>query len=110
MYYTYLSPNVISNIEWKLLDNFIKEKSYSTKKTIKKFIHNSLASGKKNYGQPLSCSYCKQPDSPSMSHDNFITYSESTIRKEERLNLLEDKLKQLKTPPTLKSGIIRRVR
>ena len=67
-----LSPAVISNIEWQLLDNFIKKKSYSTKKTIKKFIHNCLASGKKNYGQPLLCPYCKEPDNPSMSHDHFI--------------------------------------
>ena len=45
-----------------------------------------------------------------MSHDHFITCSESTIRKEERLTLLEEKLKQLKTPTTLQSGIIRGVR
>ena len=30
------SPKVISNIEWKLLDSYIKNKSYSTKKMIKK--------------------------------------------------------------------------
>ena len=104
------SPAVISNIEWQLLNNFIKKKSYSTKKTMKKFIHNWLASGKKNYGQPLLCPYCKEPDNPSMSHDHFLTCSESTIRKEERLTLLEEKLKQLKTPTTLQSGIIRGVR
>ena len=100
------SSKVISNIEWKLLDNFIKRNSYSTKKTIKKFIHSWLASGKKNYGQPLLCPYCKKPDNPSMSHDHFITCSDSTIRKDERLTLLEEKLKQLKTPTTLQSGRI----
>ena len=103
------SSAVISNIEWKLLDNFINRKSYSIRKTIKKFIHSWLASGKKNYGQPLLCPYCKEPDNSSMSHDHFITCSDSTIRKEERLTLLEEKLKQLKTPTTLQSGIIRGV-
>ena len=104
------SSAVISNIKCQLLDNFIKRKSYSTKKTIKKFIHNWLSSEKKNYGQPLLCPYCKEPDNPSMSHDYFITCSDSTIRKEGRLTLLEEILKQLKTPTTLQSGIIRGVR
>ena len=44
-----------------------------------------------------------------MSHNHFITCSESTIKKEDRLTLLEEKLKQLKTPTTLQSGIIRGV-
>ena len=104
------SATVISNIEWQLLDNFIKKKSYSTKKTIKKFIHNWLVSGKKNYGQPLLCPYYKESDNHSMTHDHFITCSESTIRKEERLTLLEEELKQLMTPTTLQSGVIRGVR
>ena len=56
------SPKVILNIQWKLLDSYIRNKSYSTKKTIKQFIHNWLASGKKNYGQPLLWPYCKQPE------------------------------------------------
>ena len=44
-----------------------------------------------------------------MSHDHFLTCSESTIRKEDILKLTEDKLKQLKTPTALQSGIIKGV-
>ena len=69
------------------------KKSYSAKKTIKWFIHNWFASGKNNYGQPLVSSYCKQSDNSSMYHDHFLASSESTIKNEDRLILIENKLK-----------------
>ena len=45
------------NIKWELQAKFIQQQTYSKKKTMKKYIHQWLTFRKKNYEQPLMCTY-----------------------------------------------------
>ena len=100
------SKSIIDDIEWDFCANFIKKQTYSRKKTLTKFVHRWLASGNKNFGQKLMCPHCRQQASTSMDHDHFLTCSSSGRRKQLRLSLLTNLLKQLKTPPKLSHLIV----
>ena len=90
----------ISDIEWKLKVQYIKKQTYSKKKTLIKFVHRWLVSGNKNFGQKLMCPHCRWKESQSMDHYHFLTCSESVKRKQLRLQLFNNLLQHLDTPPT----------
>ena len=97
------------DIEWELQSKFIQQHTYFKKKTMKKFIHQWLLSGKKNYEEPLMCPYCKSLDNPSIQHDHFITCSVSNERKIERLSIIGKKMNMLAISTTIKALLIKRI-
>ena len=59
-----------------------------------------------NYGQPIMCLYCQSLDNSSMQHNTFLKCSSFVERKEKQLKIIATKLKSVKTPPHITSGIL----
>ena len=100
------TQQILDNIEWELHAVFIQNQKYSRKKTTIKYIHRWLPSGSKSFGQNIGCSHC-EGDGTQHDHDHFLTCEFSIERKEERINAITDKMKELLTPKDICDGILK---
>ena len=74
------SSTIINDIEQKLYTSFINKQSYSTKKTITKYIHRWLSSGSINSRKLMTCPHCHKIDNAEID-DHILTCSLSNYRK-----------------------------
>ena len=70
-------------------------------------LHRWLASRNKNCGQKLMYPHCRQQESAAIDHDHFLTCASSGRHRQLRIQLLNNLLQHLKTPPPLIQLIIR---
>ena len=74
---------------------FIGKQKKTTKKTLTKFVHGWLKSGKKNYGDKTICPLCQVMEDDTTEHDHFLLCPASRNQKEVRLEEFENLLTKL---------------
>ena len=89
-------------IDWEKSGRFIGKQTYATKKTLTKFVHGWLKSGKKNHGDKIICPFCHVMEDNTTEHDHFLLCPASRNQKEVRLEAFDKLLTKLRTPDELK--------
>ena len=93
--------------EWRYFLQFIIKQIYSTKKSIIKYSHRRLASGSRNYGKRLIYLFYLQQENNMVDYGYFLIGLSSTIKKNERITVLQRLLQQLDTPLLLIDMILK---
>ena len=100
------SKKTFNSIEWNLHSEFICKQSYSRGKTITKYCHRWLSTGKKKFGQKNACPRCHKTEDKDMDHDHFLQYEASKHIKLLRIQKCKYHLSWYKTPTRLKEELL----
>ena len=98
---------IMNNIEWKIHATYIRNQSYSKRKTLTKDYHRWLLSGSKNFGQKLECPHCHKMENNDMDNNHFLQCEVSEEKKEVRLKTEVEYLSRFKTSDATKNAILR---
>ena len=104
------STKTLNSIKWNLHSDFTRKHSYSKRKTLTKYCHYWLSSGKKHFGQVLAYPHYHKTEDREMYHDHYLQCEASENRKILRLKKCEDHLSRCKTPERLKEEIFEGIR
>ena len=89
-------------IDWEKSGRFIGKQTYATKKTLTKFVHGWLKSGKENHGDKTICPFCQVMEDDTTEHNHFLLCPASWNQKKVRLEAFEKLLTKIRPPEDLK--------
>ena len=97
---------IFNNIAWTEMLSSLGKQSFYIKINIRKFIHHRLASSKMNFAFQHECPYCKQTSTNQTEHDNFLTYSKTTLIKLRKQGRIKKLLYKWHTPLILRDVLL----